>query len=150
MARRKTQPVLQPIYVRPTFDARQRAAKRAFCNAAYRGERHRPKAGDFDPLWLRLGLRVQMIESRAGWVVSNPLYDESLCRDPSHDPSLAGPGWLREVYRWKYRDLVTLPGVHSLLDRRVEALRAAETQEAPPPPPERNDDRQKQLFEGAL
>jgi hypothetical protein len=125
--RRNVQPELRPVYVRPTFDARERAAKRDWCRAAYRGDRYRPKPGDFDPLWLRLGLRMKLIEDRAGWVVSNPIYDQSLRRVPQHDPSLPGPGWLWKVYRWyKARGLVTLPRTSYAIERRLAALRAAD------------------------
>lgn len=125
--RRAAQPELRPIYVRPTFDRHERDAKRDWCRAAYTGERHRPKPGDFDPLWLRMGLRVQLIDARAGWVVSNPLFDQALRRNPAHDPSLPGPGWLREVYHaHRSRGLVTLPGALRTIERRLDALRAAE------------------------
>jgi hypothetical protein len=131
--RRNAQPDLRPVYVQPTFDSRERTAKRDWCRAAYRGDRYRPKPGDFDPLWLRLGLRMNLIEQRAGWVVSNPLYDESLRRAPAHDPSLPGPGWLWEVYRWhKTLSLVTLPSARCAIERRLAALRAAEEPAAMP------------------
>lgn len=129
MGRRRTsvQAELKPVYVRPQFDRQHRAAKRDWCAAAYCGDRHRPKPGQFDPLWLRLGMRVNMVEARAGWVVSNPIYDETLRRRPDMDPSLPGPGWLHEVYRWKkYRDLVTLPGVRAVIEKRLQVLREAE------------------------
>lgn len=134
--RRNAQPELRPVYVRPNLDSRERAAQRDFCRAAYRGERHRPKPGDFDPLWFRLGLRMSQIDSRAGWVVSNPLFDQQLRRQPLTDPSLPGPGWLREVYRWRYFDLVTLPGVRREIGRRLNALRVAEAREALPMRPQ--------------
>ena len=139
---RATQAELAPVYVQPTFDARERAAKRAWCAAAYRGDRYRPGPGDFDPLWLRLGLRMSQIESRAGWVVSNPLLDQSLRRNPSGDPSLPGVAWLREVYGFrKHCDLVTLPGVRGVIERRLQALRRAQglvdQAVAAPPRPQR-------------
>jgi hypothetical protein len=125
--RRDAQPGLRPVYVRPVFDWRERAAKREWSRAAYTGDRHRPKPGDFDPLWLRLGLRMHLIDQRAGWVVRNPIYDESLRRNPAHDPSLPGPGWLWEVYRWhRARGLVTLPRTRCAIEQRIAALRAAE------------------------
>jgi len=64
---------------RPHHDA-QRAAARAWRDAAYTGQLHRPTPGSFDPLELRAGLRVTNIEQRAGWVVSNPLYDQTGAR----------------------------------------------------------------------
>ena len=73
--RSSAQEALRPVYMRPTFDRRELIAKRAWCRAAYSGERHRPKQGEFDPLELRLGMRAHLIDARAGWVVSNPLYD---------------------------------------------------------------------------
>jgi hypothetical protein len=98
---------------------------RDWCRAAFRGDRHRPKPGDYDPLWLRLGLRMQLIDSRAGWVVSNPILDQVLRRNPGTDPSLPGIGWLREVYRsHKQRSLVTLDGTRGLIEERIAALRA--------------------------
>jgi len=144
--RRNAQPELRPIYVRPTLDSRERAAERDWRCAAYRGPRLRPKPGDFDPLWLRLGLRMSLIDARASWVVSNPLFDESLRRNPQSDPSLPGPGWLREVYRsYRHRGLVTLPGTCSAIERRLASLR---DEPMPPLMPEacRNDVGQQQLF----
>ena len=122
----KPQAELKPVYVRPELDRIERAAASAWRRAAYRGERHRPKPGDFDPLWLRLGMRANLIEARAGWVVSNPLFDQDLRRNPRNDPSLPGPGWLREVYRWKARELVTLPGVRAVIAARLQTLQALE------------------------
>ena len=134
MARRTPpQAELKPVYVRPQIDRHGRAAQRAWCSAAYRGERYRPKPGDFDPLWLRRGMRANLIESRAGWVVSNPLYDQILRRRPDTDPSLPGPGWLREVYRWRYHDLVTLPGVQAAIEARLATLREVEHRTAAGP-----------------
>lgn len=126
MRRRTKQPELAPIYVRPTLERRERAAASDYRKAAYSGDRHRPKPGDFDPLWLRLGLRACMVMNRAGWVVSNPLYDQDLRAKPQNDPSLPGPGWLREVYRWHTRELVALPGVLAVIEARLAPLRAAE------------------------
>lgn len=126
MRRRTDQAELQPIYVRPQLDSRQRAAARDWRQAAYTGDRNRPKRGEFDPLWLRLGMRACLIENRAGWVVSNPLYDQDLRRSPRNDPSLPGPGWLREVYRFSTRDLVTMPGVHANIEARLAPLRERE------------------------
>ena len=133
--RRSAQQELRPVYVRPSLEQRERAAQRDWCGAVFRGERHRAKPGDFDPLWLRLGLRAYLIESRAGWVVSNPLYDQVLRTNPATDPSLPGEQWLREVYHWhRGRGLVTLPGVAHVLDLRREGRRVAEDFEAPPVP----------------
>jgi hypothetical protein len=136
MTRRKPLPMLAPIYVRPQLDRRQRAAARAWRDAAYSGQRHRPAPGTFDPLELRAGMRVNNIEQRAGWVVSNPLYDETLTRCPQIDPSLPGPGWLREVYRsHKSRSLVMLPRTLAVVEARTAAARpapAAPTTEAAP------------------
>jgi len=85
MTRRKPLPTLAPIYVRPQLDRRERAAVRAWCNAAYTGKQHRPAAGTFDPLEMRAGLRANNILQRAGWAVSNPLYDQTLVRCPQID-----------------------------------------------------------------
>lgn len=127
MARRRpAQLVLRPIYVRPDLSQRERVAKRDYCRAAFRDDRHRPKRGQFDPLWLRLGMRAHLVEQRAGWVVNNPDYDQILRRRPDMDPSLPGVGWLREVYRWRTHDLVTLPGTCAEIEARLERLRAAE------------------------
>ena len=135
MTRRKPLPMLAPIYVRPQLDRRQRAAERAWRTAAYSGQRTRPASGTFDPLELRAGMRVNNIESRAGWVVSNPLYDETLVRCPQLDPSLPGPAWLWEVYRSKSRSLVMLPCTLSVVEARTAGARpvpAAPTTEAAP------------------
>jgi hypothetical protein len=126
MSRRKPLPTLQPIYVRPHLDRRQRAAMRAWRDAAYSGKRNRPARGTFDPLELRAGMRANNIESRAGWVVSNPLYDQTLVRNPSLDPSLPGPGWLWEVYRsHRSRELVMLPRTLAVVEARTAAARPA-------------------------
>ena len=127
MSRRRTaQPELRPVYARPTFERRELAAKRAWCSAAYSGERYRPKAGEFDPLELRLGMRAQLVNARAGWVVSNPIYDSLLRSSPNIDPSLTGPGWLWEVYCWhKARGLVTLPRAGGVIEARLAALRGS-------------------------
>lgn len=126
MRRRAVQAELKPVYVRPELDRRYRAALCDWRKAAYCDARKRPKRGEFDPLWLRLGMRACLIENRAGWVVSNPLYDQSLRASPRQDPSLPGPGWLREIYRWRDRDLVTLPGVLAVIEARLAPLREAE------------------------
>ena len=126
MRRRAVQAELKPVYVRPELDRRYRAALCDWRKAAYCDARKRPKRGEFDPLWLRLGMRACLIENRAGWVVSNPLYDQDLRRSPRNDPSLPGPGWLREVYRFSTRDLVTMPGVHAAIEARLAPLREAE------------------------
>lgn len=108
-------------------DRHQRAACRAYCRVAFGDPRNqRRPAAEFDPLWLRLGMRAHLVEQRAGWVVSNPMYDDTLRRRPDLDPSLPGPGWLREVYRWRSYGLVTLPGVRARIDARLAALRAKE------------------------
>jgi hypothetical protein len=126
MRRRVAQQELKPVYVQPIFTRRERAALREFRRAAYAGERHRPQPGDFDPLWLRLGLRASTVNARAGWVVNNPLFDQTLRQSPHTDPSLPGPGWLREVYGWQYFDLVTLPECRSEIERRHQERRHAE------------------------
>lgn len=126
---RVAQPELQRVYVRPTLDRQHREASRDFFNATCRGKRYRPPPGTFDPLWLRLGMRANLITHRAGWVVSNPLYSDSLDRHPDNDPSLPGHGWLREVYRSCDRDLCVLPGVLATIEGRLEQLRGAETRQ---------------------
>lgn len=133
MKRRQPLPMLQPIYVAPVLDRLQRAASRDWCHAAYRGDRRIPKAGDFDPLHLRMGLRASLIQARAGWVVSNPLYDQSLCACPANDPSLPGPGWLREVYVFHTRRLVCLPGVLAVIEARLAATHPPAPVAAPAP-----------------
>lgn len=126
MSRRKpTPPLLRPVYVPPQFDRHEREALRAWRRAAYRGPRAEPKPGDFDPLLLRMGMRMHEIESRAAWVVSNPMLDETLRRSPHIDSSLPGPAWLREVYLRSARRLVALPGVRAVVDAKHEALRRA-------------------------
>lgn len=125
MTRRKPLPMLAPIYVRPQLDRRQRAAARAWRDAAYSGQRNRPAPGTFDPLEMRAGMRVNNIEARAGWVVSNPLYDQTLTRCPQLDPSLPGLGWLRDVYRSGYRGLVMLPRTLAVVEARLAAIVAA-------------------------
>lgn len=146
MTRRKPQPTLAPIYVRPQLDRRQRTAMRTWRDAAFSGKRHRPARGTFDPLELRAGMRACNIEQRAGWVVSNPLYDQTLVRNPNLDPSLPGAGWLWEVYRsHQSRDLVMLPRTLAVVEARTAAARpapAAPTTEAAPAAP------QLELFHG--
>lgn len=135
MARKKAAPeIFRPVYVRPNLPRAMREACRAFKEAAFTGKRGRPAAGDFDPLHLRMGMRAWAIEQRAGWVVSNPLYAETLDRVPSIDPSLPGPGWLQEVYRWRHTELVTLPGVRAHIAARMEACRQAEQPPKPAAP----------------
>ena len=125
--RGKAKEPASPVYVKPTFSRREREAMRDWRHAAYSGKRHRPKPGDFDPLWLRLGLRMHTIQERAGWAVSNPLYDASLRRTPAHDPSLPGTGWLRDVYLWyAHPDLVTLPRTRAAIEARRAAMCNAE------------------------
>lgn len=113
---RKAQPELRPVYVRPQQDQRDLAAARAFRKAAFTGARNRPGRGDFDPLQLRQGMRALEVQNRAGWVVSNPLLDQTLVRNPGLDASLPGYGWLRMVYRSQQRGLVCLPGVLAVIE----------------------------------
>lgn len=131
--RRKPPPIaLQPIYVAPQLDRRERTAARLYEKAAFSGKRHIPQRGTFDPLEMRAGLRVHFIKARAGWVVSNPMYDRSLCDHPESDPSLPGPQWLWEVYRsHRNRPLVLLPGCYWATELRAEKVQAAERQEEP-------------------
>jgi hypothetical protein len=127
MSRRvKALPELKPIYVRPTFSRRERDDCRAWRDAAFSGERCRLKRGQFDPLQMRAGMRVWLIEQRAGWVVSSPLYDETLRRVPADDPSLPGRGWLLQLYRWQHHELVTLPGVRAVIHDRLTFGEAAQ------------------------
>lgn len=78
----------------------------------------------FDPLELRLGLRVSYRQSRPGFAVSNPLYHEVLQRRPDLDDSLPGVTWLRAVY-WRHFEMVCLPGVARHLRARAAARAAA-------------------------
>lgn len=127
MKRRTTAPAA-PVNVKPQLDRREREACSAFFFATCSGEAKRPKPGTVDPLWLRLGMRASNKRARAGWAVSSPILDASLRRSPENDPSLPGPGWLREVYVYRDRDLVTLPGTLA----RIEARRAARVDAEPP------------------
>jgi hypothetical protein len=122
---RKPLPELRPVYVRPQQDRRERTAARAFCAAVFTGARHRPAAGDFDPLQLRQGMRAKEVQQRAGWVVSNPLLDQTLVRNPWLDASLPGYGWLRMVYRSRFCDLVCLPGTLAVIEKQFQAERSA-------------------------
>jgi hypothetical protein len=122
---RKAQPELRPVYVRPEQDKRDRAAARAFNAAAFTGTRHRPAPGEFDPLHLRQGMRATEVQNRAGWVVSNPLLDQTLVRNPWLDASLPGYGRLRMVYRSRFCDLVCLPGTLAVIKARIQAERSA-------------------------
>jgi hypothetical protein len=132
--RRKPAPIaLKPIYVAPVLDRRERMAERAYRKAAFSGKRATPAPGTFDPLEMRAGMRANLIQARAGWVVSNPLLDQTMVRHPKIDPSLPGLAWLWEVYRCaRNRSLVLLP-------RRLAALKvcevAAQKQAAPENPP---------------
>ena len=126
MKPKKPPPLLRSIYIAPTLDARQRAAARAFAAAAYSGQRHRPARGAFDPLHLRLGLFITMVKNRAGWVVSNPLYDQTLTRHPEIDPSIPGPGWLTELYRHANADLVLLDSSRAHITARYAAAEQAQ------------------------
>lgn len=134
MKPKKPPPLLRPVYVAPTLDARQRAAARAFAAAAYSGQRHRPAHGTFDPLHMRLGLFITMVKNRAGWVVSNPGYDQVLTRHPEIDPSIPGPGWLTELYRHANADLVLLDSSRAHITARYAAAEQAQ-QILPPTPP---------------
>lgn len=122
---RKALPELRPVYVRPQQDQRERAAARAFCAADYTGARHHPEAGDFDPLQLRQGMRANEVQQRAGWVVSNPLLDQTLVRNPGLDASLPGYGWLRMVYRSRFCGLVCLPRTLAVIEVRAQVERSA-------------------------
>lgn len=129
MKRTKQAQAAAPVYVRPILDRHQKTAERAWNKAAYRGKRAIPKPGDFDPLLLRAGLRVHCITSRAGWVVSNPGYDQLLRRHPDFDPSLPGVGWLETTYRdYRYRELTMLP-------RTLAALKCRQDDDRPPEEP---------------
>ena len=130
---RKAQPDLRPVYVRPQQDRRDLTAARAFCAAVFTGARHRPAPGDFDPLQLRQGMRANEAQQRAGWVVSNPLLDQTLVRNPGLDASLPGYGWLRMVYHSRFRGLVCLPGTLAVIEARDQVQRSA----AMPAPVER-------------
>ena len=140
MKSKRALPELPRVYVRPELEPREREARRAWFVATCSGERQRPRSDTVDPLWMRLGLRATLISQRAGWVVSSPILSDSLDRHPENDPSLPGPGWLREVYR--YRDgveLCVLPGVrtriHELIDAkgRAQSRPTAKASEADPP-----------------
>ena len=127
MRRKKLLPELPRIYVKPELDRREREAARAWFVATCSGERARPAPDTVDPLWLRLGLRARMIMARAGWVVSSPLLSDSLDRNPENDPSLPGPGWLLEVYRWRDgRTLCVLPRTRAAIEVRLRPIREAE------------------------
>ena len=121
---RKTLPELPRIYVPPVFDTRQRQAMRAWWAASAGGEHKRPSTDTVDPLQLRMGLRCCLMTQRAGWVVSNPGYSDTLDRVPALDPSLPGPAWLRFLYRWHERRTFAclLPTVRELLERRLLSL----------------------------
>jgi hypothetical protein len=141
MKKRKPSPELPRIYVRPSLDRRQLEAKRAFFDATCRGERARPKPDTVDPLQMRLGLRARLITQRAGWVVSNPGYSDSLDRNPAADPSLPVLAWLHELYRWRDgRELCTLPGVRAVIENRLRLRLPRVVDECEP----RNGDRQQQ------
>lgn len=131
MRRKKVEAEEPRVYVRPKLDRRAREARRDFSEAAHRGENRRPKQGEFDPLWLRLGLRNYLIEQRARWVVSNPRYSDSLKRHPENDPSLPGLHWLLEVYGFNNCDLVVSPGVLAVIEARVAAKRERERYVSP-------------------
>jgi hypothetical protein len=150
--RQHAQAELLRCYVAPQLDRPQRAACRDYRRVAFGDPRKRPAAADFDPLWLRLGMRAFLVEQRAGWVVNNPMFDETLRRRPDMDPSLPGPGWLREVYRWRSYGLVTLPGVRARIDARLAALRAKEmpTQSLERDPVSIGASAQGDLFAGAV
>ena len=127
MQRKKPLPELPRIYVKPQLGRREREARRAWIVATCSGERARPAPDTVDPLWLRLGLRASLIQQRAGWVISSPLLSDSLDRNPENDPSLPGPGWLREVYRWRDgRTLCLLPRTRAAIEERLRPIREAE------------------------
>ncbi len=127
MRKRKPLPELPRIYVKPIIERRDSDAGRAFVAATCSGEKKRPAPDTVDPLWMRLGMRATLIRQRAGWVVSSPQYSDSLDRHPENDPSLPGPGWLRELYRYRDgRELCMLPGVRALVEERRRPLREAE------------------------
>jgi hypothetical protein len=127
MRRKKPLPELPRIYVKPELERREREASRAWFVATCSGDRNRPAPDTVDPLWMRLGLRANLIKQRAGWVVSSPILSDSLDRNPLEDPSLPGPGWLREVYRWRDgRSLCLLPRTRAAIEERRRPLREAE------------------------
>jgi hypothetical protein len=127
MRRTKPLPELPRIYVKPDLERREREAARAWFVATCSGDRKRPAPDTVDPLWLRLGLRANRIKQRAGWVVSSPILSDSLDRNPLEDPSLPGPGWLREVYRLHDgRTLCVLPRTRAAIEERLRPLREAE------------------------
>ena len=70
-------------------------------------------------------MRATEVQNRAGWVVSNPLLDQTLVRNPWLDASLPGYGWLRMVYRSRFCDLVCMPGTLAVIEARVQAERSA-------------------------
>ena len=107
-----------PVYVKPTLTRRERKALAALLQDSMllRRAEH-----DCDPLELRLGLRAWAKESRAGWVVSNPMYAQILDRHPELDCSLPGLAWLDQVYKGHRWMRVTLPGVRAELQRRRDA-----------------------------
>jgi hypothetical protein len=128
MSRAKKQPAQpKPVYVPPKLDRLDLRASRDFCNAAFRGDRAQPVRGDFDPLHMRMGMLAHERQARAGWVVSNPLLDQTLKRVPSLDSSLPGPGWLNEIYRkQRYAELVLLASSLVSLATRQAALSSLE------------------------
>lgn len=127
MRRKKPLPELPRIYVKPELERREREACHAWFVATCSGDRKRPAPYTVDPLWMRLGLRANLIKQRAGWVVSSPILSNSLDRNPLEDPSLPGPGWLREVYRWwDGRSLCLLPRTRAAIEERRRPLRVPE------------------------
>jgi hypothetical protein len=127
MRRKKPLPELPRIYVKPEMERREREAYRAWFVATCSGKRERPAPDTVDPLWMRMGLRASLTQQRAGWVVSSPILSDSLDRNPLEDPSLPGPGWLREVYRWwDGRTLCVLPRTRAEIEERRRPLREAE------------------------
>lgn len=80
------------------------------------------------------------MESRAGWVVSNPMYDETLRRCPRLDCSLPGWGWLHDVYYGRQRELTVLPSALAELKRRHADWRSQQfpqpSNAAPAPAPQ--------------
>jgi hypothetical protein len=149
MSARRTKAPAAParVYVAPTFDRRQREALRAYRKAAHQGVVHRANAAACsDPLELRLGLRCKRIDDRAGWVISSPLLDDTLRRNPGLDESRGGTAWLRTVYVFQ-RDLVAMPSARAAVDqRRADSRQVASVCLGPAPEPAAHQPQQLGLF----